>query len=353
MEKPILAAMLSCSGQRLTDAEKRLFEKVNPLGISLFGRNIKDKKQIKTLIKQIKETIGRDDVLIAIDQEGGRVRRLIEPEFRPYVSQKILASTMSDEVVKIHTQLISNDLLELGINWNYAPVLDINFPETTVALGNRCFSDDEKTVAKLGKIMVDEYVNQGICPCIKHMPGHGRASVDPHLNLPILDFSLKELEKDFYPFKTLNKAPAGMTAHMIIKEIDDKFPVTQSKKAIDTLIRGIIGFDGFLISDAIDMKALSGSVGEKARASLEAGCDSVCYCLGVYDELVDVCNNCSYLSDKSMIRFAKIKNIFNNRAKISNIDDIGIRYDQLIGEVEKYNDNYDATEVLHKMEQNK
>lgn len=353
MEKPILAAMLSCSGQSLSDDEKRLFEKVNPLGLSLFGRNIKDKNQIKALIKKIKEAIGRDDVLIAIDQEGGRVRRLAEPEFRTYVSQKVLAATKAEEAVKLHTQLISNDLLELGINWNYAPVLDVSFPETTSCLGNRCFSDDEKVVAKLGKVMVDEYVSQGICPCIKHMPGHGRASVDPHLNLPILDYSLKELEKDFYPFKALNKSPAGMTAHIVINAIDDKLPVTQSKKAIDTLIRGIIGFDGFLISDAIDMKALSGSIGEKAKTSLEAGCDSVCYCFGNYDELVDVCNNCTYLSDKSMIRFAKIKNIFNNRARISNFDDVGTRYDQLIGEIEKYNDNYDATEVLHKMKQNK
>lgn len=353
MEKPILAAMLSCSSQSLSDDEKRLFEKFNPLGISLFGRNIKDKNQIKALIKEVKEVIGRDDVLIAIDQEGGRVRRLAEPEFRPYVSQRQLASIGSDEVVKLHAQLISNDLNDLGINWNYAPVLDVTFPQTTDSLGNRCFSDDEKTVAKLGKIMVDEYVSQGICPCIKHMPGHGRASVDPHLNLPILDYSLKELEKDFYPFKALNKAPAGMTAHMVIKEIDDKLPVTQSKKAIDTLIRGIIGFDGFLISDAIDMKALSGSIGEKAKTSLEAGCDSVCYCFGNYDELVDVCNNCTYLADKSMIRFAKIKNIFNNRAKVSNIDAVEAKYNQLIGDIEKYNDNYDATEVLHKMKQNK
>lgn len=353
MEKPILAAMLSCSGQNLSDDEKRLFEKANPIGLSLFGRNIKDKNQIKTLVKEIKETIGRDDVLIAMDQEGGRVRRLAEPEFRPYVSQKILAATKSDEVVKLHAQLISSDLNELGINWNYAPVLDVTFPETTSSLGNRCFSDDEKIVARLGKIMVDEYVNQGICPCIKHMPGHGRASVDPHLNLPILDFSLQELEKDFYPFKALNKAPAGMTAHMLINAIDDKLPVTQSKKAIDTLIRGIIGFDGLLISDAIDMKALSGSVGEKAKTSLEAGCDCICYCFGIYNELVDVCNNCTYLSDKSMIRFAKIKNIFNNRTKVSNLDEVVKKYNQIIGEVEKYNDNYDATEVLHKMKQSK
>lgn len=338
----MLAAMLSVSGLELTDNEKYLLSQSNPLGISLFGRNIANKEQLKKLIKNIKETIGRDNVLIAIDQEGGRVRRLAEPHWPTYLSQSELDATSA----KYHAQLISQDLHEVGINWNYAPVLDLAFENTTTALLNRCFSSSEKQVTKLGKIMLEEYIKAGICPCIKHMPGHGRATVDPHLHLPILDFSLQELSKDFYPFQALAKeAPAGMTAHIIIPEVDDKLPITQSKKAIDTIIRGLIGFDGLLISDAIDMKALKGSIGEKTKTSLEAGCDCICYCHGIYEELLDVISNCTQMNDISLERFNKIQTIFKNR----NTPDTNAKDYYKITSSRSYSLNYDATEVLHQL----
>lgn len=353
MEKPILAAMLSCSSTELNDSEKHLFSRYNPIGVTLFGRNIQDKNQLKKLISSIKEVIGRDDVLIAVDQEGGRVRRLVEPEFRSYLSQKNLGSLDEQDAVnasRCHAALISRDLKELGINWNYAPVLDIAFPNTTAALLSRCFGSDEKKTALLGKTMVEEYIRNGICPCIKHIPGHGRASVDPHLHLPVLNYSLKDLEKDFYPFQQLKDSPAGMTAHIVIPEVDSEFPVTQSAKAIQTIIRGIIGFEGFLISDAIDMKALKGSIGEKAQASLAAGCDAVCYCLGDAAEMQEVCTHARVLSDKSMIRFAKIKNIINNTSKYTtDFSKMEAEYDRLAGKAEKYIETYDATEVLHQL----
>ncbi len=353
MEKPILAAMLSCSSTELNDNEKYLFSRYNPVGVTLFGRNIHDKEQLKKLISSIKEVIGREDVLIAVDQEGGRVRRLAEPEFRSYLSQKNLGSLNEDEAVKacrFHATLISRDCKELGINWNYAPVLDLAFPDTSEVLLSRCFGSDEKKAALLGKVMVEAYIQNGICPCIKHIPGHGRVSVDPHLQLPVLNYSLKDLEKDFYPFQQLKDAPAGMTAHILIPEIDPSLPVTQSAKAVQTLIRGIIGFDGFLISDAIDMKALNGSLGEKARTSLAAGCDAVCYCLGDFAEMREVCDNVRIMSDKSMIRFAKIKNIINNTNKYTiDFSKIEAEYDRLAGKAEKYIETYDATEVLHQL----
>lgn len=353
MEKPILAAMLSCSSTELNDNEKYLFSRYNPLGITLFGRNIKHKEQLKDLVHSIKETIGRDDVLIAVDQEGGRVRRLAEPEFRSYLSQKELGSLEEKDgirAVTYHAALISHDFREVGINWNYAPVLDIAFPYTSDVLFSRCFGSDEKKIALFGKAMVDEYIKNGVCPCIKHIPGHGRASVDPHLHLPILNYSLKELEKDFYPFQQLKDAPAGMTAHIVIPEIDAEHPVTQSPKAIQTLIRGIIGFEGFLISDAIDMKALKGSIGEKAHVSLSAGCDAVCYCSGNYDEMRDVCDNSPILSDKSTIRFAKIKNIINNTNNYTtDFSAMATEYEHLAEQTEKYIETYDATEVLHQL----
>ena len=359
MEKPILAAMLSCQGTKLSDTEKKLFSQYNPLGISLFSRNIESKEQLQKLIKEIRETIGRDDVLIAADQEGGRVRRLAEPDYRSYAAQehlgrleKGIGKEAAERAIRLHAGLTAADLKETGLNMNYAPVLDIAFDETSPVLKSRCFGSDELKTAEYGRLMTETYIKCGICPCIKHMPGHGRAACDPHLELPILNYSLKELEKDFYPFRMLNDAPAGMTAHIVIPAVDGTAPVTQSKKAIDTVIRGLIGFDGFLISDSIDMQALKGSAAEKTTKALDAGCDAVCYCFGDSREMLEICRLGRNLADKSMIRFEKIKKIFQNDGKVADIDKAAEQYSDLIGRVEKYADSYDATEVLNKMQKN-
>lgn len=356
MKKPVLPAILSLSGQSLTDEEKFLFQKYNPVGFNLFARNIENKQQVKKLIKDIKETLERDDIIFAVDQEGGRVRRLREPEFRSYLPQHAFgdlfikeAEQAAQSMVRNHSYLISSDLKNLGFNMNYAPVLDVAQDNTSPVLKSRCFGNDEKIVAKLGKTMIDEYINQGISPCIKHMPGHGRAVVDPHLNLPIITCGLKELEKDFYPFIYNQNSPTAMTAHIIIPEIDDKLPITQSKKAIDFLIRSHLGFSGLLVSDAIDMKALKGSIEEKAQTSLAAGCDIICYALGKMEELVAICNNCCKMNDKSLERLEVVKNVIKKRHDFSDIEEIAKKYTQKAGRIELYDENYDATEVLNKM----
>lgn len=355
MEKPISAAMLSITSTHLSEEEKRLLEQTNPLGVNLFSRNIKGKSQLRLLTKEIKETIGREDVLIAVDQEGGRVRRLSEPEFRPYASQAVLGSIadakLQETAVRNHAFLISADLQDMGINWNYAPCLDTAFDDTNPVLKNRCFGGNEKEISICGKLMVDEYTANGICPCIKHMPGHGRATSDPHLGLPILNYSLQDMEKDFYPFQQLSRAPAGMTAHIMIPSIDNQNPITQSPKGIKEIIRGIIGFDGLLISDAVDMHALKGSLGERTRRAIEAGCDCVCYCFGKAEGLREIVAHCGFMTDKSMIRFAKIKNIIKNKLQKKNIEATAAEYQSIIGKIDEYDSGYDATEVLHKMKQ--
>lgn len=357
MVKPILAAMLSISETKLSDDEKFLFEHFNPLGVTLFSKNIENKTQLKKLTKEIKEVFGRDDVLIAIDQEGGRVRRLKEPEFQNYIAQIDLGHieekfdfdtallTASNQAL-----LIAHDLLECGINWNYAPCLDIYYEQTSDVLKSRCFSNDEKKVALLGQEMINAYMQSAICPCIKHLPGHGRTCVDPHLQLPVLENSLSEIKKDFYPFWFNRNTPAGMTAHIVIKEIDDKYPVTQSKIAIDKIIRGEIGFNGFLISDSIKMDALKGNVVDRALACLDAGCDAVCYCHGNIHEMEQLCNHCPNLTDNSLNRLAKIKNIFKN--KLVELDYFKIKndYTHICEGVELYHDSYDATEVLKRIQ---
>lgn len=348
MERPILAAFLSCLGPRLTDAEKKIFAKYNPLGVTLFGRNISSPAQLKELCKSIREVVERDDVLLAVDQEGGRVRRLQGNGFFEEVSQKTLGSLPEETAKKatqLHCQLISEDLNRSGLNLNFAPVLDLEYADTTAALKGRCFGRDASKVAQLGKIMVETYIASGICPCIKHLPGHGRAQSDPHLGLPIIDATLKDLENDFYPFQSLCDAPVGMSAHILLSEIDNKNPATLSSKVIREIIRGIIGFKGLLVSDSIDMKALHGSLGEKTQASLNAGCEAVCYCAGEEDGLMEVCKNCRNLSDKSLIKFAKIKNILQNKSNFRGLADA---YYALVGK-EEYNYSYDATEVLNQM----
>lgn len=352
MEKPILAVMLSLSGTTLSDEEKFLLQKSNPLGISLFARNISDKKQLQKLTAQIRSCIGRNNILIAVDQEGGRVRRLREPDYIPFASQSALgalaAGNNPSEAIRTvikHSFLTAQDLLENGINLNYAPVLDIAYPQTNAVLKSRCFGSDEKLVALLGEIMVEEYIINHICPCIKHLPGHGRAETDPHLSLPVIHDSLSELERDFYPFRILNDAPAGMSAHILIPEIDSQYPVTMSKTAIDKLIRGSIGFNGFLFSDAIDMNALPGNLSERTLASLSAGCDAVCYCMGQLDGLQQVVAAARPLTDHALNRLQAVFQIIKPLPNSKIVED----YQKTVGKIEQYDNNYDATEVLHRM----
>lgn len=355
MTKPILPAILACQSTALSDAEKRFFAKTNPLGINLFGRNIENKAQIKNLVKEIKETIGRDDVLIAIDQEGGRVRRLREPEFMSYAAAIDLGSlppAQAAEAATLHASLIAADLNELGINVNYAPVLDILYPQTSEALKSRCFSVDNVLVSALGRCEVNAYINNGILPCIKHMPGHGRTDVDPHLGLPKLNQSLEELRQDFFPFKELNDCPLGMTAHIVISAVDETAPLTQSKKGIDTIIRGEIGFDGLLISDAIDMKALRGTAGQKAHSAIDAGCDIICYALGNMAEMEEIAAVLPPMSDKSLERFAKAVKVFHNIRQRQSYPKMAAAYQELTGNIRPYQETYDATEVLNHLMKN-
>lgn len=360
MKKPILAAMLSCSGTELTDDEKRIFSEFNPLGITLFNRNIANPHQIKKLVAEIKETIGRRNVLIAIDQEGGRVRRLREPDFRGYMAQRQLGEIAEEQDIETakkiaadHAWLIADDLHSLGINWNYAPVIDLCRPQTSKVLASRCFSGSPQINISLARTMLEVYRNSAICPCIKHLPALGPAENDPHLELPIISKPIKDLEKDFSVAQALaNESPAAMTAHILLPEIDNRLPATQSPRIIAEIIRGLIGFNGFLISDAIDMHALNGSLGLKAQLSLDAGCDAVCYCGGTLQGLTEVCKNCRSLSDVSCTRLEKIQNLITAPHKTVDIPQIYKDYLHFSANLKNYDEDYDATEVLHRMTSN-
>ena len=353
MNNPISAALLSCKSTSLSDDEKYILSKANPLGITLFARNISNKQQTINLIKEIKETIGRDNILICVDQEGGRVRRLHEPEFRPYSAQADIGKLPLNEAIiaaKLHAELIAQDLQEIGINVNFAPVLDIAYSQTSEALRSRCFSNDLSTISTLGNTMIQTYTDNGIIPCIKHMPGHGLPTTDPHLGLPIIDITYERLKTELQPFKYCKNSPLGMTAHILLPVIDPHNPITQSKKGIQKLIREDIGFDGLLISDAIDMKALKGNVIEKALASLDAGCDCICYCMANIDELSLLAEHCPKLSDAATEHLDKALTILHNKKEISDIKTKSAQYASIMQKIIPYKETYDATEVLHKLQ---
>ena len=344
--KPILPAFLSCQGPRLEDKEKRLFERYNPLGVCLFAHgceNVKNKEQLKALVKDIQEAVGRKDVLIAVDQEGGRVRRLLEPEFTPVTAQQNLTTS---EQAREHAYLVSSDFKSCGINVNFAPVLDTLYPQTSAVLHGRCF---DKYIARLGRSMVNEYIKNGVCPCIKHLPGHGRAEVDPHLNLPIIHADLHKLEKDFAPFKALNNAPMGMLAHIVLTAVDKNNAATISAKVIKDIVRGEIGFGGLLVSDAIVMKSLQGSITEKARRSVAAGCDVICLGNAGFGANEELCRSKIYLTDEATERLDKVRKIVEKTMNFSKYEYVKNKYCTSLKNIISYDYQYDATEVLKRL----
>ncbi len=350
MTRPVLAALLSVKGPNLSDEEKKLFARANPIGITLFNRNLVDPLQTAELIKEVKETIGRDDVIIAADQEGGRVNRLKAIGFGNYASAQTLGTINTPEIIKLHSRLIANDMRLIGANMNFAPVLDVEYPQTTAALKSRCYGNNEQQIATLGKYACQQYIQDGICPCIKHMPGHGRAVSDPHLGLPIINSSIKQMAKDFYPFQQLQNCPAGMTAHILLPQIDNLNPITLSAKGIREVIRGQIGFKGFLISDAIEMGALKGTILERARTAWQAGCDAVCYCSGRIDEMTALCREAKFLDGAALERFERIKQVIGKNKSVINLDNERKTYYSVVKQFAEEKINYDATEVLHQME---
>ncbi len=335
----ILSAFICLKGKELTQAEADLLRKYNPAGLTLFKRNVETPEQVKKLTDDIRDAVGRDDFLIAIDQEGGLVCRLRPPYWHDYVAQQqlgALPTKKAEEAIKLHATLIANDLRELGINVVFAPVADTLHADTTGAIASRCFSDDPKVVAKYASILAKTYIEQGICPCMKHLPGHGLANTDSHLGLPVIDADWKKIERDFFPFKEMSKfIPFGMTAHVVLPKVDDK-PITQSKKGID-LIRDEIGFDGLLITDAIEMRALKGTLSQKTKVSLKAGCDVVCYCSGhdqnnstMVEDCEEVLKASIPLIGKALERFKGVLKVLKKSPKKQDISALQKRYDALV-----------------------
>lgn len=348
MSKPVLAALLSVSGLNLTDKEKYLFSTYNPLGVMLFARNLQNKGQTQKLIAEIKEVIGRDDVLIAIDEEGGRVSRLKTIGFPQYPSAQKLG-TMPKEYAVAAAKLMADDMQSLGININFAPVIDKMATPQSKVLESRCFSEGEEKIITYADAMAKTYIKMGICPCIKHIPGHFALLKDPHLECLECDASINDIKKEIKYMRYFKQFPLAMTSHVILKSVDADAPATMSSRVISEIIRSYLSYDGFLLSDSLDMRALKGDYAARVNKTLDAGVDAVCCCSGIYEDLAAVCQEQRFLTEKSLIRFAKIKKVIHNTPEYNDITETRISFGEEFKNMPDVKYSYDATEVLHQM----
>lgn len=295
-----LAAIFGMSGPVLTAQERDFFKSTRPLGYILFARNIENPAQVSALTQELRDLNSDMEPLILIDQEGGRVQRLIPPHWRnaPSMTEfgELYARNPERALKALQTNmtLIGKELCDLGIDVDCAPVMDVPVPGAHDVIGDRAFSDDPEVIAAMAPVACEGLRQAGVVPVIKHLPGHGRAAADSHKELPVVSDDFAALKNsDFAPFKALCAGEGagvcfGMTAHVVYTSIDPNLPATTSKTVISEVIRGEIGFHGLLMSDDLGMKALAGPFDERATASLEAGCDVVLHCDGNMDDMVSV-----------------------------------------------------------------
>ncbi len=299
------------SGPELTTNEAAFFRDANPLGFILFKRNCGHRAQMRALTDSLRALLGRDDLPILIDQEGGRVARMQPPEWPAFPAPGIyealydIAPISALEAARANAKALGLMLSEVGVNVDCLPLLDVRVAETHVAIGDRSFGSDPLHVASLGRAVIDGLREGGVVGVVKHMPGQGRAVVDSHHHLPVVDADDEALATDLFPFTRLNDAPMGMTGHIVFNAWDDARPATLSPVVIEQIIRGRIGFDGLLMSDDLDMKALDGDVADRAAGCVAAGCDVALNCWGRMDEMVAIASKLPAITEKGRERLAR------------------------------------------------
>ena len=308
------AMILGCSGLTLTEDEIALYKAERPWGFILFGRNIGDATQIADLVSAMRDSVGRPDAPVLIDQEGGRVQRIRPPLLQSYPNAQALGEIYlrdKDQGLRaawLMSRLHAFDLMRLGINVDCLPVLDVPVEGASNVIGNRAYGFDPALVSAMGQAAADGLKAGGMLPVMKHIPGHGRGLVDSHHELPVVDVPLAELEAhDFVPFRALSKELMAMSAHLVFTAIDPERPATTSPKVINEIIRGMIGFDGLLISDDSSMNALQGTLGERAANIVAGGCDIVLHCNGVMSEMLQVVKEVPVLSGRALEHAAAVE----------------------------------------------
>lgn len=295
--KPVIFGL---SGETLTPDERAFFREADPAGYILFRRNIADPAQLRALTDDLRDLAGREDLLIMIDQEGGRVARMQPPAWPKFPSAEPFdrlyrtAPSSAIAAARANARAIAATLREAGISVDALPLLDLRLDGQSDIIGDRALGADPMQVAALGRAVLEGLRAGGVVGIVKHMPGHGRATVDSHLDLPTVTASAEELEADIAPFRQLAWAPMGMTAHIIYTAWDAERPASLSPVVIGDIIRGRIGFDGLLMSDDLDMKALfrdgmgAGDMGTLAAGVVAAGCDIALNCWGKMDDMIAI-----------------------------------------------------------------
>jgi beta-N-acetylhexosaminidase len=307
-----LKAFISgCAGLALDDAERRFFAATRPCGLILFARNCGTPEQIRTLIGDFKECVGSGEILVVIDQEGGRVQRLKPPHWRHmpparcYGRLYAIDREMGARAAFAGARLIAEELYDLGVTVNTMPVLDVPQEGAHEIIGDRAYGTDPDTVIALGRAVIEGCLAGGVLPVIKHVPGHGRAAADSHLALPRIDVAEPELEAvDFRPFQALRHAPLAMTAHVLLPAFDDWRPASISPVIMGEVIRRRIGLTGLVMSDDLGMKALGGSFADRAHGVIDAGCDLALHCSGNLAEMMEVADAVPPLEGLAAERFA-------------------------------------------------
>jgi beta-N-acetylhexosaminidase len=304
----ISSVIYGLGGPRLSPDEKAFFRDIDPWGFILFARNIEGINQVSRLTLELRDCVGRDAPIL-IDQEGGRVARLRPPTWRAAPAAQRFADLwfvdeeLAIEATRVNHRLLAHELRTIGVDVDCAPVADLRIEGADDIIGDRAFGTTPEPIIHLGRAAMEGLMAGGVAPIIKHIPGHGRAKADSHLELPVVPEEHGLLsETDFAPFKGLNDAVMAMTAHIVYADIDRDQPATQSADVVGKVIRGEIGFDGLLMTDDLSMKALSGSFRERGELSLKAGCDMLLHCNGQMTEMIGVAEGATGLAGKALER---------------------------------------------------
>ncbi|MBX7539986.1 beta-N-acetylhexosaminidase [Qipengyuania sphaerica] len=305
-------AIFGISGLELTADERAFFKEADPAGYILFARNCETREQMRALTDDLRSLHGRDRLIVSIDQEGGRVARMKPPEWPKYPAGEAfaklyeIAPASAIEAARVNAEAMARELALVGVSVDYHAPFDVRRPETDDVIGDRALGSEPMQVAALGRAVLDGMERAGVVGCLKHMPGHGRATADSHKELPVVTASDEELETDIEPFRTLSSHPLGMSAHIVFEAWDADHPATLSKKVIDEVIRGKIGFDGLLLSDDIDMQALEGTIPERGAAALAAGCDIILNCWAKMDDQQAIANRFPDLPEATRARLDRV-----------------------------------------------
>ena len=333
------AAIFGCSGANLTDKERGFFRESAPWGFILFARNIETPEQVSALCGDLRESVGRDAPIL-IDQEGGRVARLRAPHWREWSPALTLAeaSELDEEqrcaALALRYEIIGRELRASGIDVDCAPLLDVPSPEGHDVIGDRALGNDPESITRRARAVFDGLMRAGVLPVVKHVPGHGRAAVDSHKALPVVDAALEDLQAiDFAPFAAFADAPLAMTAHVVYSALDADRCATVSPTVI-SLIRDELGMDSLLMTDDLSMHALQGDFAQRTRDSLAAGCDVILHCNGDMDEMQSIATALSKLEGDAHRRAERAEALRSKADDTVQLEELDKRYANLVERVE-------------------